>query len=47
MDDEIDVIERNGTGELSDLPNRHKNIGVKWVYKTKLKENGEIVKYKA
>ena len=47
MDDEIDVIERNGTGELSDLPNRHKNIGVKWVYKTKLKENGEIDKHKA
>jgi len=47
MDDEIDVIERNSTWELSDLPKGHKTIGVKWVYKTKIKENGEIDKYKA
>ena len=47
MDDEIDAIERNGTWELSDLPKRQKTIGGKWVYKTKLKEEGEIEKYKA
>ena len=47
MDDEIDAIERNGTWELSDLPKGQKTIGVKWVYKTKLKEDGEIDKYKA
>jgi len=47
MDDEIDAIERNSTWELSDLPKGHKTIGDKWVYKTKLKENGEIDKYKA
>ena len=47
MDDEIDAIERNGTWELSNLPKGQKTIGVKWVYKTKLKEDGEIYKYKA
>ena len=47
MDDVIDAIERNGTWELSDLPKGQKTIGVKWVYKTKLKEDGEIDKYKA
>lgn len=47
MDDEIDAIERNNTWELTDLPNGHKTIGVKCVFKTKLKENGEVDKYKA
>ena len=46
MDDEIDSIERNGTRDLSDLPKRQKTIGVKWVYKAKLKKDGEIDKYK-
>ena len=40
MDDEIDSIERNATCELSDLSKEQKTIGVKWVYKTKLKEDG-------
>ncbi|GKV27140.1 hypothetical protein SLEP1_g36344 [Rubroshorea leprosula] len=30
-----------------DLPERHKTIGVKWIYKTKLKENGAVDKFKA
>ncbi|KAJ4718900.1 Retrovirus-related Pol polyprotein from transposon TNT 1-94 [Melia azedarach] len=47
MDDEIAAIEKNNTWELTDLPKRQKTIGVKWVYKTKLKENGEVDKYKA
>ena len=47
MDEEIEAIERNNTWELIDLPRGHKTIGVKWVYKTKLKENGEVDKYKA
>ena len=33
--------------QLTDLPKGHKTIGVKWVFKTKLKENGEVDKYKA
>lgn len=47
MDDEIDTIERNNTWELTYLPKGHKTIGVKWVFKTRLIENGEVDKYKA
>nr|CAN63536.1 hypothetical protein VITISV_002860 [Vitis vinifera] len=47
MDAEIAAIERNDTWELCDLPKGQKTIGVKWVYKTKLKENGEVDKHKA
>ncbi|KAJ6874187.1 hypothetical protein NC651_032883 [Populus alba x Populus x berolinensis] len=47
MDLEIQAIERNDTWELTDLPKRQKTIGVKWVYKTKLNEKGEIDKHKA
>ncbi|GKV36989.1 hypothetical protein SLEP1_g45065 [Rubroshorea leprosula] len=42
MAEEIDSIERNQTWELTDLLEGHKTIGVKWIYKTKLKENGEV-----
>ena len=47
MDLEIEEIERNGTLELTDLPIGMKKIGVKWVFKTKLNENGEVDKCKA
>ncbi|GLU09096.1 hypothetical protein SLE2022_259720 [Rubroshorea leprosula] len=47
MDEEIAAIERNNSWELTELPKGKKTIGVKWVYKTKLKENGEVDKYKA
>ena len=47
MDDEIKAIERNATWALTDLPRGQKTIGVKWVYKTKLEDNGEVDKYKA
>ncbi|PNX68054.1 hypothetical protein L195_g055961, partial [Trifolium pratense] len=47
MDKEIEAIERNGTWKLTDLPRSAKVIGVKWIYKTKLNERGEIEKYKA
>jgi len=46
MDHEMNSIEQNDTLELSDLLNGQKTIGVKWVFKTKLKENGEVGKYK-
>ena len=42
MDKEIQAVEKNNTWELTDLPIGVKKIGVKWVYKTKLKENGEV-----
>ncbi|GKV25016.1 hypothetical protein SLEP1_g34527 [Rubroshorea leprosula] len=47
MDEEIAAIERNNSCELIELSKGKKTIGVKWVYKTKLKENEEVDKYKA
>ncbi|RDX89479.1 putative mitochondrial protein, partial [Mucuna pruriens] len=47
MDAEIQAIKRNDTWELVDpLPNC-KIVGVKWIFKTKLKEIEEIDKFKA
>ncbi|GKV32736.1 hypothetical protein SLEP1_g41320 [Rubroshorea leprosula] len=47
MAEEIGSIERNQTWELTDLLEGHKTTGVKWIYKTKLKENGAVDKSKA
>lgn len=47
MDLEINSIEKNGTWELTTLPAGVKTIGVKWVFKTKLNEKGEVDKFKA
>ncbi|XP_074328442.1 uncharacterized protein LOC141666351 [Apium graveolens] len=38
---------KNDTWELTDLLEGHKAIGVKWVYKTKTNQDGEVEKYKA
>ena len=47
MEAEIDAIERNNTWELTRLPEGGKKVGVKWIFKTKFKENGEVDKHKA
>ena len=47
MDVEMEAINKNGTWELTELPKGGKTIGVKWAYKTKLNENGEVEKHKA
>jgi len=47
MDLEIEAINKNGTWELTELPEGGKKIGVKWIYKTKFIENGDVDKYKA
>lgn len=47
MDVEIKSIEKNGTWELTDFPKGEKTVGVKWIYKTKLNEKGEVDKYMA
>lgn len=47
MDSEIEAIRKNDTWDLTDLPRGAKTVGVKWVYKTKLNEHGEVDKYKA
>jgi Reverse transcriptase (RNA-dependent DNA polymerase) len=46
MDDEMHVIERNDTWELTSLPKGYKMIGVKWVFKKKMNPQGDIEKYK-
>lgn len=47
MDLELEAVERNRTWELVNLPPGKTKIGVKWVYRTKLNEKGEVNKYKA
>ena len=47
MNVEIEAIERNHTWELVQPPAEVNVIGVKWVYRTKLNEKGEVDKCKA
>jgi hypothetical protein len=47
MREEIEAVERNNTWELVDLPHGHQPIGLKWVYKLKKNEAGEVIKHKA
>jgi len=47
MKNEIAAVEKNNSWELTELPKGMKNIDIKWIYKTKLKENGENDKHKA
>ncbi|GJU14182.1 retrovirus-related pol polyprotein from transposon TNT 1-94 [Tanacetum coccineum] len=44
---EIDSIVHNNTWKLVDLPSGHKLIGHKWIFKKKLRPDGNIEKYKA
>ena len=46
MEEELRSIEKNQTQELVHLPQGKKSIDVKWVYKTKVKPNGDVSKYK-
>jgi transposase InsO family protein len=47
MQQEMDSIEHNNTWELVDLPAGHRPITLKWIFKLKKNEAGEVVKYKA
>lgn len=44
---EIATIDKNQTQELVKAPPEAKPIGVKWVFKTKINEKGEVDKHKA
>jgi hypothetical protein len=46
MQKEIDSIKQNQTWELADLPQGHRVVTLKWVYKLKQNEAREIVKHK-
>ncbi|KAC9923453.1 hypothetical protein E3N88_45071 [Mikania micrantha] len=47
MKNEMSSIKKNETWELVEAPNGVKPIGVKWLFKTKLNEKGEVDEYKA
>jgi len=47
MIEELDSIEKNDSWRLVQLPTDKKCIDVKWVFKTKLKPDGQTAKYKA
>jgi hypothetical protein len=47
MKEEMASIEQNNTWALVSLPRDHKAIGLKWVFKLKCDEVGNIVKHKA
>ena len=47
MQDEIIVIVKNKTWDLVDRPKDKTVIGVKWIYKTKLNQDGSIQRNKA
>jgi transposase InsO family protein len=47
MREEMKAIEDNDTWELTSLPAGHRAIGLKWVYKVKRNEAGDVVRHKA
>ena len=47
MEEEMKSIRDNETWSLVELPRGHRAIRLKWVYKVKRDENGNIAKYKA
>ena len=47
MQEELKMINKNGTWQLVERPSNQKEIEVKGLYKTKLKSDGSICKHKA
>ena len=47
MQKEMDSIKKNDTWELTELLHDKKNIGTKWVYKTKFNSDGSVERHKA
>ncbi|CAM8944651.1 unnamed protein product [Rhodiola kirilowii] len=47
MKEELMSIEKNNTWSLVNLPQGNKVIGVKWIFRSKFDENGNLDKYKA
>lgn len=46
MKDELKSMEKNGVWDLVELPQGHRRVGCKWVFKTKRDSNGNIERYK-
>ncbi|GKA88774.1 ribonuclease H-like domain-containing protein, partial [Tanacetum coccineum] len=47
MNQEMNVLLRNDTWDIVDLPKHRKAIGSKWIYKIKYQSSGEIDRFKA
>jgi hypothetical protein len=47
MKQELESVEKNMTWELVDLPAGHRPISLKWVFKLKKDEKGQVTKHKA
>ena len=47
MNEEMKAIQKNGTWELTTLLKEKQVVGMKWIYKIKKNERGEVEKYKA
>nr|GEX23309.1 integrase, catalytic core [Tanacetum cinerariifolium] len=47
MNQEMNVLLRNGTWDVVELPKDRKAIGSKWIYKIKYQSSGEIDRFKA
>lgn len=47
MKEKLHMIEKNNTWKLVKRPQDRKVIGVKWIFKTKLNDDGSINKFKA
>ncbi|KAL0347901.1 UNVERIFIED_CONTAM: Retrovirus-related Pol polyprotein from transposon RE2 [Sesamum angustifolium] len=47
MGHKLDALEKNHTWDVTTLPNDKKAIGCKWVYKSKLRNDGSVERYKA
>ncbi|WVZ53904.1 hypothetical protein U9M48_004791 [Paspalum notatum var. saurae] len=47
MREEMKAIEDNSTWELASLPTGHRAIGLKWVFKVKRDEAGNVIRHKA
>ena len=47
VNSEVESILQTHTWELVDLPPGTKSLGYKWIFKSKMKEDGSIDKYKA
>jgi hypothetical protein len=43
MREELKAIEDNDTWELTSLPGGHRAVSLKWVYKVKRNEAGDVV----
>lgn len=42
MDEEIKAVDRNNTWELVEFPKGSQTIGVKWVFKKKMNDQGGL-----